>query len=191
MDYSDQQLINCYLKGDENSLEVLIKRYLKPVYSFTFRFVGDGREAEDITQEVFVKVWRNLKKFDPRRSRFATLRGKKNKKPAPYRTEGSGAGFKTWIFTIAKNTCLDWQKKKKTLPLYFTETIGEPSPVFNEPLGKILEELPLKYRMVLFLRYNDHFTFREIAESLGESINTIKTRHRRGIAILRKLLKTG
>ena len=191
MDYSDQQLINCYLKGDENSLEVLIKRYLKPVYSFTFRFVGDGREAEDITQEVFVKVWRNLKKFDPRRSRFATLRGKQNKKPAPYRTEGSGAGFKTWIFTIAKNTCLDWQKKKKTLPLYFTETIGEPSPVFNEPLGKILEELPLKYRMVLFLRYNDHFTFREIAESLGESINTIKTRHRRGIAILRKLLKTG
>ena len=191
MDYSDQQLINCYLKGDENSLEVLIKRYLKPVYSFTFRFVGDGQEAEDITQEVFVKVWRNLKKFDPRRSRFATLRGKQNKKPAPYRTEGSGAGFKTWIFTIAKNTCLDWQKKKKTLPLYFAETIGEPSPVFNEPLGKILEELPLKYRMVLFLRYNDHFTFREIAESLGESINTIKTRHRRGIAILRKLLKTG
>jgi len=190
MDRSDQQLINCYLKGDENSLEVLIKRYLKPVYSFIFRFVGDSQEAEDITQEVFVRVWRNLKNFDPRRSRFATLRGKKNKKPAPYRTEGSGAGFKTWIFAIAKNACLDWHKKKKNLPLYFAETIKDPSPVFNESLERILERLPSKYRMVLFLRYNDHFTFREIAESLGESINTVKTRHRRGIAILRKLLKT-
>ncbi len=153
------------MKGDTESLEILIKRYLKPIYSFTFRFVGNSQEVEDITQEVFVKVWRTLKKFD------------KNKK------------FKTWIFTIAKNTCLDWQKKKKTLSLYFAETLRDPSPIFNEPLDRILERLSPKYRMVLFLRYNDHFTFREIAETLGESIDTIKTRHRRGIAILRKLLK--
>ncbi len=163
--YTDEQLIIDYLKGDTESLEILIKRYLKPIYSFTFRFVGNSQEVEDITQEVFVKVWRNLKKFD------------KNKK------------FKTWIFTIAKNTCLDWQKKKKTLSLYFAETLRDPSPIFNEPLDRILERLSPKYRMVLFLRYNDHFTFREIAETLGESIDTIKTRHRRGIAILRKLLK--
>jgi len=157
--YTDEQLVTNYLKGDEESLEILIKRYLRPIYSFTFRFVGDSEIVEDITQEVFVKVWRNLKKF------------------------------KTWIFTIAKNACLDWQKKKKTLPLYFAETIRDPSPILNEPLDRILERLSPKYRMVLFLRHNDHFTFREIAESLGESIDTIKTRHRRGIAILRKLLK--
>jgi len=163
--YTDEQLATNYLKGDEESLEILIKRYLKPIYSFSFRFVGDSQEAEDITQEVFVKVWRNLKKFD------------KNKK------------FKTWIFTIAKNTCLDWQKKKKTLPLFFAENIEDPSPILNEPLDRILERISPKYRMVLFLRYNDHFTFREIAESLGESIDTIKTRHRRGIATLKKLLK--
>lgn len=162
--YTDEQLITNCLKGDEEALEVLIKRYLKPIYSFTFRFVGDGQTAEDITQETFVKVWRNLKKFD------------KNKK------------FKTWIFAIAKNTCFDWQKKKKTLPLYFAENIRDPSPVFNEPLDRILERLSPQYRMVLFLRYNDHFTFREIAESLGEPINTIKSRHRRGLALLQKLL---
>jgi len=165
MNLTDEQLVAGYLAGDEMALEILIKRYLRPIYSFTFRFVGDSQETEDITQEVFVKVWRNLKKFD------------KNKK------------FKTWIFTIAKNTCLDWQKKKKTLPLFFAETIRDPSPILNEPLDRILERLSPKYRMVLFLRYNDHFTFREIAESLGESIDTIKTRHRRGIAILKKLLK--
>lgn len=162
--FTDEQLVANYLKGDEESLEILIRRYLKPLYSFVFRFVGNSQEVEDITQEVFVKVWRNLKKFD------------KNKR------------FKTWIFAIAKNTCFDWQKKKKSLPLYFAEAIRDPSPIFNEPLDRILGRLSPKYRMVLFLRYNDHFTFREIAEVLGESINTVKSKHRRGISLLRKLL---
>jgi len=61
---SDEQLVINYLKGDEKSLEVLIKRYLKPIYNFAFQFVGNSPEAEDITQEVFVKMWRNLKKFN-------------------------------------------------------------------------------------------------------------------------------
>jgi len=184
MDCSDQQLVNDYLKGDENSLEVLIKRYLKPIYSFVFRYVGDSQEAEDIAQEVFIKVWRNLKKFDQNRS------------------------FKTWIFSIAKNTSIDTFKKKKAIPFskfedeegrnVFVETLVDAAPLPNElfaraDMARILtsamEKLLPKYRMVLFLRYNDHFTFREIAESLGESIDTIKTRHRRGIAILKKLLK--
>jgi RNA polymerase sigma-70 factor (ECF subfamily) len=181
-DRSDKQLIADYFMGDEKSLEVLIRRYLKPIYNFNFRFVGNSQDAEDITQEVFVKVWRNLKKFD------------KNKK------------FKSWIFTIAKNTCLDWQKKRRAIPFSvldseggssFAENIKDPAPLPNEllekknitvVLNKALEALSPKYRMVLFLRYNDHFTFREIAEILGESLNTIKSRHRRGIALLKKLL---
>ena len=90
MDYSDEQLINNYLKGDEKSLEILIHRYLKPIYNFVYRYVNNKQEAEDVTQEVFVKTWRNLKKF------------KRNK------------SFKTWIFSIAKNTAIDSFKKKKT-----------------------------------------------------------------------------
>jgi len=182
-DCIDEQLIKKYLKGDEESLEILIKRYLKPIYSFVYRFVRNNQEAQDITQEVFVKVWRNLKKFKPE-----------------YR-------FKTWIFTIAKNTCLDWQKKKRTIPFSildnnkeefsFSETIKDPGPLPNEllekqdlstSLDKVLGTLSPKYRMVLFLRYNDHFTFREIAGILEESINTVKSRHRRGIDLVRKLL---
>jgi len=184
MNLTDEQLVVGYLAGDEMALEILIKRYLKPIYSFSFRFVGNSQEAEDITQETFVKVWKNLKKFD------------QNKK------------FKTWIFAIAKNTCLDWQKKKRAISFSelehrdkdrsFVENIPDTNLLPNKILERIdivnflnkaLEALSPKYRMVLFLRYNDHFTFREIAESLGESIDTIKTRHRRGIAILRKLLK--
>jgi len=53
-------------------------------------------------------------------------------------------------------------------------------------LAKAMEKLSPKYRMVLFLRHNDHFTFREISESLGEPIDTVKSRHRRGLILLRK-----
>ena len=183
MDRSDQQLIACYLKGDENSLEILIKHYLKPIYSFVYRYIGNSQDAEDITQEVFVKTWRNLKKFDRNRS------------------------FKTWIFSIAKNTCIDALKKKKTIPFskfaneegknVLLETLVDPAPLPNElferaditkMLTSVTEKLSPQYRMVLFLRYNDHFTFREIAEVSGEPLHTVKSRHRRALIQLKKLL---
>lgn len=181
MDF-DQKLIAGYFKGDEKSLEILIKRYLKPIYSFTYRYAGNSYDAEDITQEVFVKMWRNLKKFKRRKS------------------------FKTWIFTIAKNTSIDWLKKKKTILFsefeneagenMLTETLVDPAPLPQElleragvaqMLSSAMERLSSKYRMVLFLRYNDHFTFKEIAETLREPLNTVKSRHRRALMTLRKL----
>ena len=54
---SDEQLVGDYLKGDEKSLEILIKRYLGPIYGFVFRFVGNREDAEEIVQKVFIKVW--------------------------------------------------------------------------------------------------------------------------------------
>lgn len=183
MECPDQKLIANYLKGDEKSLEILIKRYLKPIYSFVFQIIGNDQEGEDITQEVFVKVWKNLKKFDKKRS------------------------FKTWIFTIAKNTCLDWLKRKRTISFSelehteksesFLENIVDTNPLPNELLekqdladllNKALKKLSPKYRMVLFLRYNDHLTFKEISEILEEPLNTVKSRHQRAIAELKKLL---
>ena len=183
MNRSDGKIIADYFAGDEKSLELLILRYLKPIYSFTYKYVGNTQDAEDITQETFVKVWRNLKRFDNKKS------------------------FKSWIFTIAKNTRIDFLKKKKTVLFsefeneegenMFTESLADPAPLITEILEKagitrilknILELLAPKYRKVIFLRYNDHFNFREIAESLGEPLNTVKSRHRRALILLKKLL---
>lgn len=168
MDYSDRQLIADYLKGDEKSLEILIRNYIRPIYSFAYRYLNNSQDAEDITQEVFIKVWKNLKKFD------------KNKK------------FTTWIFQIAKNTCFDFLKKKKpVLVSDFSdfEIPVQPAFLVNTEINSVLEQLPIKYRLIMFLRYNDHFNFREIAEILQEPLNTIKSRHRRALILLKKLLK--
>ncbi len=182
-DRSDSQLIVDYLKGDEESLEILVSRYLKPVYNFICRYLSDRQGAEDVTQEVFIKTWRNLKKFDRQRS------------------------FKAWIFGIAKNACVDILRKKKAIPFSefendkgknpLIETLADPSPLPDEifrradiakMVNRAISQLTPKYRMVLFLRYNDHFTFKEIADALAEPIDTIKSRHRRGLAKLKKLL---
>lgn len=180
---TDEQLIKKYLTGDDEALRQLIERYLKPVYNFVHRYVSSGGDAEDLTQEAFVNAWKNLKKFD------------QNKK------------FKTWIFSIAKNASLNWIKKKK--PDLFSafenesgenaliESIADPSPLpdelfhragLAEQLSAAMAKLNPDYRTVLLLRYNDHFTFREIAESLGEPLHTIKSRHRRALILLKNLL---
>lgn len=185
MERPDNQLIKDYFRGDEKAFEVLIKRYLKPIYGFVYRFVGDGGRAEDITQDVFVKVWRNLKKFN------------QDKK------------FKTWIFAIAKNTTIDFLKKKKVIPFcefenekgenVLVRTLTDPAPLAQElsekteiarELQGTLATLSPKYRIVLLLRYNEHFNFREIAQTLGEPFNTIKSRHRRALILLKRILWT-
>ncbi len=182
-DYTDEQLVNDYLKGDETALEILIRRYLKPVYIFAYRQVGNLRDAEDITQEVFIKAWRHLKKFDCNKS------------------------FKTWIFSIARNATIDFLRKKKIAPFSelenedsensMAETVVDPAPLPQEifdrknlaqELAVAMEKLSPKYRTVLFLHYNDHFTFQEIADITGEPINTVKSRHQRAITKLRELL---
>ncbi len=188
MDYfnqqSDQELIESYFKGEEKSLEILIKRYLKPIYNFVYQYVSNSQDTEDITQDVFIKIWRNFRKFDRNRN------------------------FKTWIFSIAKNTCFDWLKKKK--PIVFSmfdteegknilsETLIDPSPLpdelaeradISEMLGKAIKKLPPPYRLVLILRQRYSFTFCEIAEILKEPIDTVKTRYRRGTEVLKKIFQ--
>jgi RNA polymerase sigma-70 factor, ECF subfamily len=172
---TDGQLVNQYLKGDEVSLEILIKKYLKQVYNFIYRYVNNSSDAEDITQEVFVKTWRNLKKFDQNKS------------------------FKPWLFTIAKNTCFDFFKKKKFISLSLFEDYSDklvdssasPSKLINsldaqQKIIPAMGKLSPQYRLVLHLYYHDQLNFREISEKLNESINTIKSRYRRALVILKE-----
>ncbi len=181
-DINDYQLVSQYLKGDEQSFELLVSRYMELIYRFVYGYVNDPAAAEDITQEVFVKVWRNVKKID------------KNK------------NFKSWIYTIAKNTTFDFLKKKKTIPFskfeaddgknYLMEKLVDQSLLpdkisegleYKDNFLKAIGKLSAKYQLVLSLYYYQGLNFREIAAKLKEPINTIKSKHRRGVMLLKKI----
>jgi len=169
MKFSDEELVKKYLKGNERAFEVLIKRYLKPVYSFVYHQIENKEEAEDLTQEIFVKAWKNLKKFDQ----------KKN--------------FKTWIFTIAKNSVIDYLRKKKK-EVWLSEKIlnsqNFAEKIFEETkiLKEAIEKLSPKYQLVLELYYWQGLNFKEISKILKEPLNTVKSRHYRAILLLRKFI---
>jgi RNA polymerase sigma-70 factor (ECF subfamily) len=183
---SDKQLVEDYLHGDEESLEILIKKYIRPIYGFVYSYIGDpfcAGDAEDITQDVFVKVWRNLKKFN------------------------SSKSFRTWIFSIAKNATIDWLKSKRTVPFSafenaegqnpFLETLEDKYPLADAVFEKAtvaqiiqsaVNKLLPKYQAVLSFYYNDDLNFREIAQKTGEPLNTVKSRHRRALLMLKKTI---
>lgn len=178
---SDAEIIQKYLEGDKKSLEALIKRYLKRIYAFVYKNVRDSSDAEDVTQEVFLKVWKNIRKFDQSRN------------------------FKVWIFEIAKNSSIDFLRKKKTIPLSrFEDEKGQNSiadnisaPVIK--LGDILdnknalkmamEGLASDDKRIIDLKHKDNLNFREIAELLETSINTVKSKYRRAIIRIREIIR--
>jgi RNA polymerase sigma-70 factor, ECF subfamily len=176
----DEKLVQEYLAGDDSAFEDLLVRYLKPIYNFVYRITNDRGSAEDISQDTFIKVWKNLDSFDQAKK------------------------LKTWLFTIAKNTAFDYLKKKKEIPFSkFMDEEGEnwlesiadenilPDVILKrsdltEELAKILEKIPVFYRTILVLHYKEDFSLHEIAEILDEPYNTIKSRHQRALLRLKK-----
>jgi len=171
---TDKELVRQYkYTKDERALEVLIKRYLSQIYGFARNYTGNKDNASDITQEVFVKVWKNINKFDESKS------------------------FRTWIFTIAKHTVIDWLRHKTELPLDDSFDLADDSPSVLEQLmsketsGKLsfaMTKLPSNYSSVIKLYINDGLNFREISETLKAPLNTVKSRYRRGLTLLKNLL---
>lgn len=178
---TDQELVDHYLKGDHKSLEFLIRRHLSSVYNFVVRFTGDSSEAHDITQETFLKAWKHLKKFDQAKN------------------------FKTWIFAIARNTSLDWLRKRKAVSFsamqnfserkdeafdILDESIISAEDIFDdradaERISKIVKTLTPEQQAVIVMKINENLTFQEISEIMGEPLNTVKSRYRRALTVLK------
>lgn len=183
MEQKDEQLIADHLNGDEYALPMLIERHLTAVYSFVYRLIGNQQDAEDITQEVFIRVWRNAKRYN-----------------ADY-------SFRPWLFTIARNAAIDWMRKKKSAVFSdfensegentILDTLADVEPLPNEITAramdkKILEnalnKIPPMYREVVVLRYESSLTFEEIRQIVDRPLDTVKSQHRRALIMLRKLL---
>ena len=163
------------IAGSEFAFQTLVERYQRPVFGLIVRMVRDRGIAEDVTQEVFVKAWLALSRYDPKR-RFAS-----------------------WLFKIASNAAID-QLRRKKLPTTPLES-GDPdrssildrmederaeSPdtlVKRREISAALEAavaaLRPAYRLVVLLRFREELPYRDIAEATGMPLGTVKTNLRR------------
>ena len=172
MGASDYELVQSASAGDENAFEELVSRYKNLVYSVILRMVTDAEDANDLAQEVFIKVYRNLDKYSPEFK------------------------FSTWVMRIATNTVIDFRRKKKQafVSIEDMETelpdIATPENTYleteeKEILQKAINQLPDMYKLPIVMYHLEGMSYQEISSSLGVSMSKIKNRIFRG----RKLLK--
>ncbi len=179
---NDQQLIDRYLNGDDKAFETLLNRYKDKVYTAIYLFVKDKAVAEDIFQDVFIKVVDTLRK------------GK-------YNHQGK---FSQWVMRIAYNLCVDNFRRKKRRPtMYATEefdifdVLGSKEPNGEQQLIKsqahqkvreLVDRLPPEQREVVILRHYADMSFKEIAALTRVSINTALGRMRYALINIRKMI---
>ena len=179
----DSTLVSDFIKGNENSLEVLIKRHKQRLYSFIYSKVLNRDIAEDVFQDTFIKVIRTLKKGN-------------------YNEEGK---FLPWVMRIAHNLVIDHFRKtnrmatfKNTDEFDIFSVIGDGNlnaekkmiqEQIHTDVRALIEELPEEQKEVLIMRMYRDMSFKEISENTGVSINTALGRMRYALMNMRKLIE--
>ena len=183
MPISDQQLIALYLEGDERSFETLLNRHRQKIYTSIYLFVKDTALAEDILQEVFIKIIDTLRK------------GK-------YNHEGK---FVQWAMRISYNMCVDYFRRNKRRPkvaptdtfdifdvLQVSDDNAEQRIIksqTHEKIRSLVDQLPPEQREVVILRHYADMSFKEIAKLTRVSINTALGRMRYALINIRKMVE--
>ncbi|MFO1519707.1 MAG: RNA polymerase sigma factor [bacterium] len=183
---SDELLMEYYQKGDQTAFRELFRRHKKGVYNYIYRYTNNSEESEEIFQDVFIKLHRASPTYLPT------------------------AKFSTWLFTIVRNLCIDSHRKRRlrhnvslddyeeneTRPLYEVIASEERSPdnrSSDSEIGKILDEalsqINEDQREVFLMREKTGLKFEEIAETIGVSVNTVKSRMRYALENLKKYLE--
>ena len=180
---TDQNLVTQYIQGNEACLEMLINRHKDRIFTIIILIVKDSYIAEDLFQETFIKIIKNLKK------------GK-------YNEEGK---FLPWAIRIARNMAIDYFRKMKRMP---TITGSDGEDVFRKiklavdnreeqmirhekesMVRAVINKLPEEQRQVLILRHYGDLSFKEIAAMTGVSINTALGRMRYALNNMRKMME--
>lgn len=181
----DKRLIKSALQGDQKAYEALLIKYRNLVYTIMIKMVRNPQEAEDLTQEAFMKAFHSLASFN---EEFA---------------------FSTWLMKIATNNCIDFLRKRKLRTYSIHEPIqykdekieieipdaeaGPEKNILQSERKQILEEaiarLPERYRYVIILRHKEEKSYEEISEILNLPLGTVKAQIFRAREILNKNLR--
>jgi RNA polymerase sigma-70 factor, ECF subfamily len=185
---SDHALMELIKDGDKDAFRQIVQRYRDPVTNYVYRIINDYDTAVDISQEVFLRIFRKASSYEPL------------------------AAFSTWIFRIATNLAINEIRRKRkglTISIFsrlqdyedgnYEMQFADPSAV--SPMEEIsqqqirlkiresLNSLPLKYRVPLLLRELEGYSYEEIAQIVEIPEGTVKSRINRGRSILQKKLK--
>ncbi len=170
MEDNTVQLVNRILTGEEEAFSILVRKYQKRIHALAWRKIGDYHIAEEITQDTFIRVYKNLSEL-------------KNPKL-----------FDGWLFVITNNLCKNWlERNKDTMPFLEDVSIEERNRTYHtqyqseqrmteirehyrEVAKKLLEKLPESERTVITLYYLSEMSVKDIGNFLGVSANTIKSR---------------
>lgn len=186
--YTDasESLMLRFRSGDVRAFEILLQRHRQSIYEFVLRSVGtyNTAQAEDLTQETFLRVVKQAANYEPR------------------------SKFTTWLFTLARNLCIDASRRRKHRKAQSLDAPDEEghslldrtsdgglavdrqavSTELRARLERAIEELPEDQREVFLMRESADLSFKEIADVIGISENTVKSRMRYALEKLRASL---
>jgi RNA polymerase sigma-70 factor (ECF subfamily) len=171
-------------RGEEAAFAELLRRYRAPVFNLCLRMLKNRDDAEDVAQDVFIKVFAMLERYD---ERYA---------------------FRSWLFKIAANQCIDFIRKNRVKLLRLDEPVhyrGEeierqlpdeaprPDETLNtrevgSVLREITDELPPHYRAMIVLRHQEQLSYEEIAQMMDLPLGTVKARIHRARAMMKEKL---
>lgn len=154
--------------GDSSSFERLYQKHVKIVYGFVYQKTGNREDCEDLTQEIWMNVIKNLRDFEGKSS------------------------FKNWIFGITKHKLMDYYKEKYQIgfvplveEIFLEEDETDDSGMKKNKIKNLLANLPENYRMVLTLRFLKGYKTAEIAKELKMTVNNVKVIQFRAIQKLK------
>ncbi len=176
---TDEELMLAVCEGDQSSYQTLVRQHLKPISHYAYRILGSNRDAEDITQEVFLRMWVNAAKWNPEKSKLTT-----------------------WLHRIAHNLCIDHLRKHGNTEtredieegLYETgsqenniEDIGQTQ--LSSLLDQAIQRLPENQRSALMLCHHAGFSNKEAADIMNISVKAVESNIARARRNLRSWLE--
>jgi RNA polymerase sigma-70 factor (ECF subfamily) len=176
-----ESLIQRCLKGDQAAWDLIVRQYWRKVFNVAYKFVGKHDEAEDLAQDIFLKIFKSLDTFDSR------------------------ANFQTWLISVSRNLCIDHYRsvRKERETIDRDVDTNELAPAAREPgpiaaleqadrvalLRKALAALPATLRKAVLMRDIQELSYQEIADKLRLPEGTVKSRINRGRTELARQVK--
>ncbi|NOZ61076.1 MAG: sigma-70 family RNA polymerase sigma factor [Calditrichaeota bacterium] len=186
---TERDLIEQLIAGNRDRFNIMVDQWEKPIFNFALRYLGDDELARDVVQKTFIRVFKNIGKLK------------------------EAERFSSWLYQIATNLCKDEIKKRARREFLSIDRIQEnsenghlmpeelidrgnnhPDAALNQKqigsiLQKALNQLPEEQRIVIIMKEYQGLKFREIAEALGEPLNTVKSRMYYGLNALKKIFE--